>query len=167
MPRLTGSGPRLPLAQLLPHHVVEVGGREIVRDEIAGRRLRLRLVHASLQQLRQRVTASYHLGPMDRAETQEYVEHRLRHVGWSNFPRFEPGAFDAIYTFSAGIPRRINTLCNRLMLAAMLSEQRHCEHETNCKICTAKFCTAPCLSTGPAGIRRRASRASNPTIHTR
>jgi hypothetical protein len=60
---------------------------------------------------------------MDRAETQEYVEHRLRHVGWSNDPRFEPGAFDAIYTFSAGIPRRINTLCNRVLLAAALSEE--------------------------------------------
>jgi hypothetical protein len=60
---------------------------------------------------------------MDRAETQAYVEHRLRHVGWSNDPRFEDGAFDAIYTFSAGIPRRINTLCNRLLLAAMLSEE--------------------------------------------
>jgi hypothetical protein len=46
-------------------------------------------------------------------------------VGWSDNPRFDPGAFDAIYTFSAGIPRRINMLCNRLLLAAALSE----EHE--------------------------------------
>jgi hypothetical protein len=76
-----------------------------------------------LQQLRQRVIASYHLGPMDRAETQAYVEHRLHHVGWNIDPRFEDGAFDAIYTFSAGIPRRINTLCNRSLLAAMLSEE--------------------------------------------
>jgi hypothetical protein len=60
---------------------------------------------------------------MDRTETQAYVEHRLRHVGWSSDPRFEPGAFDAIYTFSAGIPRRINTLCNRVLLAAALSEE--------------------------------------------
>jgi hypothetical protein len=60
---------------------------------------------------------------MDRAETQAYIEHRLRHVGWSDDPHFEPGAFDAIYTFSGGIPRRINTLCNRLLLAAALSEE--------------------------------------------
>jgi hypothetical protein len=60
---------------------------------------------------------------MDRAETQAYVEHRLHHVGWNNDPRFEDGAFDAIYTFSAGIPRRINTLCNRVLLAAALSEE--------------------------------------------
>jgi general secretion pathway protein A len=76
-------------------------------------------------ELRQRVTASYHLGPMDRAETQAYVEHRLRHVGWSQDPRFEHGAFDAIYSFSAGIPRRINTVCNRVLLAAMLSEEHN------------------------------------------
>jgi hypothetical protein len=62
---------------------------------------------------------------MDRAETQAYVEHRLGHVGWSHDPRFEPGAFDAIYSFSAGIPRRINMVCNRVLLAAMLSEEHN------------------------------------------
>jgi type II secretory pathway predicted ATPase ExeA len=77
-----------------------------------------------MQQLRQRVIASYHLGPMDRQETQGYVEHRLTHVGWQGNPKFEPGAFDAIYSFSAGIPRRINTLCNRVLLAAYLAEKK-------------------------------------------
>jgi putative secretion ATPase (PEP-CTERM system associated) len=77
-----------------------------------------------MQQLRQRVIASYHLGPMDRAETQAYVEHRLRHVGWQQNPRFDPATFDPIYSLTSGIPRRINTLCNRLLLAAFLG-QRH------------------------------------------
>ena len=40
-----------------------------------------------MQQLRQRVIASYHLGPMDKAETQAYIEHRLVHVGWKGDPR--------------------------------------------------------------------------------
>ena len=70
-----------------------------------------------MQQLRQRVIASYHLGPMDKAETQAYIEHRLVHVGWKGDPRFEPAAFELIYTLSGGIPRRINTICNRLLLA--------------------------------------------------
>lgn len=73
-----------------------------------------------MQQLRQRVIASYHLGPMDRDETQAYVEHRLRRVGWTDNPRFDPTAMTAIYDFSGGIPRRINTLCDRLMLAGFL-----------------------------------------------
>ena len=102
----------------------QLGNQGLLQSFLVGQpELRLLMQGPKLQQLRQRVTASYHLGPMDRAETQAYVEHRLRHVGWSKYPRFEPGAFDAIYTFSAGIPRRINTLCNRLLLAAALSEE--------------------------------------------
>ena len=102
----------------------QLGSQGLLQSFLVGQpQLRALMQAPELQQLRQRVTASYHLGPMDRAETRAYVEHRLRHVGWSNDPSFEPGAFDAIYTFSAGIPRRINTLCNRLLLAAMLSEE--------------------------------------------
>ena len=104
----------------------QLGNHGLLQSFLVGQpELRQLMQSPELQQLRQRVTASYHLGPMDRAETQAYVEHRLRHVGWSNFPKFEPGAFDAIYTFSAGIPRRINMLCNRLLLAAALSEEQN------------------------------------------
>lgn len=102
----------------------QLGNQGLLQSFLVGQpELRQLMQGSQFQQLRQRVTASYHLGPMDRAETQAYVEHRLRHVGWNQDPRFEPGAFDAIYTFSAGIPRRINTLCNRLLLAAALSEE--------------------------------------------
>jgi putative secretion ATPase (PEP-CTERM system associated) len=75
-----------------------------------------------MQQLRQRVIASYHLGPLDRAETESYIEHRLAHVGWSHDPEFDASAFDAIFSFTKGIPRRINMLCNRLLLAGYLAE---------------------------------------------
>lgn len=77
---------------------------------------------AEMQQLRQRVIASYHLGPLDLQETRGYVEHRLRHVGWTDDPRFEAGAFNAVYGHTGGIPRTINTLCDRLLLAAYLGE---------------------------------------------
>ncbi len=75
-----------------------------------------------MQQLRQRVIATYHLGPLDAEETRGYIEHRLAHVGWTSDPVFESGAYSAIYSYSGGIPRRINTLCDRLMLAAYLGE---------------------------------------------
>ena len=102
----------------------QLGNQGLLQSFLVGQpELRTLMQGPEFQQLRQRVIASYHLGPMDRAETQAYVEHRLHHVGWNDDPRFEHGAFDAIYTFSAGIPRRINTLCNRLLLAAMLSEE--------------------------------------------
>lgn len=75
-------------------------------------------------QLRQRVIASYHLGPLDLQETQAYVEHRLACVGWKGNPAFDPEAVREIYNVSQGIPRRINALCDRVMLAAFLGEQR-------------------------------------------
>ncbi|HRP94693.1 MAG TPA: XrtA-associated ATPase [Rhodocyclaceae bacterium] len=76
-----------------------------------------------LQQLRQRVIASYHLGPMDCEETRSYIEHRLGHVGWQNDPAFDDDAFGVIYGFTGGVPRRINSLCDRLLLAAFLSDR--------------------------------------------
>lgn len=75
-------------------------------------------------QLRQRVIASYHLGPLDLAETQAYVEHRLGCVGWKGNPAFDAEAMKGIFTHSQGIPRRINALCDRVMLAAFLGDQR-------------------------------------------
>lgn len=104
----------------------QLGNQGLLQSFLMGQpELRQMMQGPELQQLRQRIIASYHLGPMDRAETQAYVEHRLRHVGWTNDPSFEPGAFDAIYTFSGGIPRRINTLCNRLLLATALAEEHN------------------------------------------
>ncbi len=76
-----------------------------------------------MQQLRQRVIASYHLGPMDRDETMGYILHRLKTVGWDGNPAFTEDAFDAIHAFSGGVPRRINTLCDRLLLFGFLEER--------------------------------------------
>jgi hypothetical protein len=79
--------------------------------------------HPEMQQLRQRVIASYHLGPLDPPETQAYIEHRLRHVGWKDDPTFALEAFPIIHRLTGGVPRRINSLCNRLLLATFLSEK--------------------------------------------
>jgi putative secretion ATPase (PEP-CTERM system associated) len=76
-----------------------------------------------MQQLRQRVIASYHLGPMDRDETMGYILHRLKTAGWQGNPAFAEDAFDAIHAFSGGVPRRINTLCDRLLLFGFLEER--------------------------------------------
>ena len=72
-------------------------------------------------QLRQRVIAGCHIGPLDRDETRAYIEHRLSHVGWHNDPSFEPTAYEAIFEASDGIPRRINTVCDRLLLSGYLA----------------------------------------------
>ena len=73
-----------------------------------------------MKQLQQRVIATYHLGPMDVLETRSYIEHRLHTVGWLGDPSFSEEAFAAIYDFTGGIPRKINTLCDRLLLNGYL-----------------------------------------------
>jgi putative secretion ATPase (PEP-CTERM system associated) len=78
-----------------------------------------------MQQLRQRVVASYHLGPLDSGETQGYIEHRLRTVGWQGNPSFDTDAFAALHRFTSGIPRRLNTFCDRLLLFGFLEEKSH------------------------------------------
>lgn len=80
------------------------------------------LLSGDMQQLLQRVIASYHLGPMDAAETQAYIEHRLHTVGWHGDPSLSEDAFTTIYDFTGGIPRKINTLCDRLFLMGYLEE---------------------------------------------
>ncbi len=74
-----------------------------------------------MQQLRQRVIAACHIGPMDQDETRGYVEHRLKCAGAKGLPQFDAGAFEAIYEASGGVPRRINTLCDRLLLSGFLA----------------------------------------------
>ena len=102
----------------------QLGDQALLQSFLIGQpELRKMMQGPQMQQLRQRVIASYHLGPLDRAETQAYIEHRLNHVGWKEDPKFEPSCFDMIHTWSGGIPRRINTLCNRLMLAGFLGEK--------------------------------------------
>jgi putative secretion ATPase (PEP-CTERM system associated) len=82
--------------------------------------LRTMLQSKAMDQLRQRVTASCHLGPLDATETRAYVQHRLHLVGWNDNPRFDLDAFQQVHRWTGGIPRRINRLCNRLLLAAFL-----------------------------------------------
>ena len=83
---------------------------------------RATLASPDLDQLRQRVIASYHLGPLAPGETRAYVEHRLKAVGWSGDPALSGDLFDALHAASGGIPRRINTLCTRLLLLGYLEE---------------------------------------------
>jgi general secretion pathway protein A len=75
-----------------------------------------------LEQLRQRVTAAYHLGPLNEAESKAYVEHRLRRVDWRGDPHFSEDSFPLIHQRTGGVPRQINTLCSRLLLFGFLEE---------------------------------------------
>lgn len=77
-----------------------------------------------MQQLRQRVIAACHIGPMAQEETQAYVEHRLKCAGYTGAPLFDGEAYAAIFKTSGGIPRRINALCDRLLLSGFLAGKK-------------------------------------------
>ena len=97
---------------------LQIGPRPLLQVLLAGQpELRATLQAADMEQLRQRVVASCHLGPLDAVETRSYVEHRLRRVGWAGLPSFDDAAFVVVQQATRGIPRRIHTLCNRVLLA--------------------------------------------------
>ncbi|MDE2400750.1 MAG: XrtA-associated ATPase [Burkholderiales bacterium] len=104
----------------------QFGNQALLQSFLIGQpELRTMLLSRSLEQLRQRVIASYHLGPMDRDETRRYIEHRLQKVGWAHqTPQISPEAFDEFYEWTTGIPRRINLLCNRVLLATFLASEQ-------------------------------------------
>ena len=99
-------------------------GRPLLQTFLLGQpEFRRTLQGPDMEQLRQRVIASCHLGPMDATESEAYVVHRLRTAGWRDDPTFSPDAFATIYQYTGGIPRRINILCDRLLLMGSLDKK--------------------------------------------
>ncbi|CAM5798295.1 XrtA/PEP-CTERM system-associated ATPase [Rhizobacter fulvus] len=103
----------------------QLGNQALMQTFLVGQpELRKMLHSASMEQLRQRVIASCHLGPMSVGETRGYIEHRLRKVGWVDRPQLGEVALAAIHRRTGGIPRRINVLCTRALLAGWLAESQ-------------------------------------------
>jgi type II secretory pathway predicted ATPase ExeA len=101
----------------------QAGGRMLLQTFLLGQKeFRATMRAPSFEQLRQRVIAAYHLKPLSVDEVQGYVEHRLRSVGWRDDPRIVAAVFPLIHEFTGGIPRRVNTLCDRLLLHGCLEE---------------------------------------------
>ena len=79
------------------------------------------LQRPEMEQFRQRVAATCHIGPLDQDETRAYIEHRLKCAGATDKPTFGDGAFETIHTATRGIPRRINSVCDRVLLLGFLA----------------------------------------------
>lgn len=102
----------------------QVHNRTLLQSFLIGQpELRQLMRSPRMQQLRQRVIAAYHLGPLDEDETRAYIEHRLKHAKWRGDPAFADEVFAQIHAYTGGVPRRINTLCTRLLLGAFLAEK--------------------------------------------
>src|SRR5262249_45609807 len=86
--------------------------------------LRELLARRDLRQLAQRVTARYHLDGLSRAETEEYIRHRLSVAGGEGKLRFTLAALNRVHEASGGIPRLINLVCDRALLAGYVAATR-------------------------------------------
>jgi len=75
-----------------------------------------------MDQVRQRIVATYQLKAMNANETKDYILFRLKKVGWQGNPEFDENIFRVIYDFTKGIPRQINKFCDRLLLFGFLEE---------------------------------------------
>ena len=76
-----------------------------------------------MRQLRQRIFRSFHLGALTRSQTEGYIFHRLSVAG-ATFPEkiLSASAIDAIYEYSQGLPRLVNTLCDNAMLSSYAAD---------------------------------------------
>ena len=109
----------------------QLGTHALLQSFLVGQpEFRLILQSPDLNQLRQRVIAACHISPLDADDTRNYIEHRLKRVGWKNSPQIMPGALEAVFAASGGIPRRINQLCDRVLLSSYLANKRVFAAET-------------------------------------
>lgn len=90
--------------------------------------LNTRLNKSSVRQLKQRITFSYNLRPIDRGGLEAYVAHRLMVAGHNGGVLFQPRALQSLYKASKGIPRVINILSHKAMIVAYGQGYKTIEH---------------------------------------
>lgn len=112
----------LELVRLLTN--LETAKRKLLQIILIGQpELRDILARDDLRQLSQRITARYHLEPMDLEQMRQYLGHRLSIVGLP-INLFHERAIREIYSLSRGVPRLVNSICERAMLGAYAQGQR-------------------------------------------
>lgn len=103
---------------------LETAKRKLLQIVLIGQpELRDLLARNDLRQLAQRITGRYHLEPLSRNETAQYVEHRLKVAGALG-EIFDAGAKREVFRLSQGVPRLINVICDRALLGAYTVESR-------------------------------------------
>ena len=109
---------------------LETDNRKLLQIVLMGQpELRDRLNNPRLRQLRQRITVRYHLPPLSRNEVMQYVQHRLEVSGAKGFPYFTRPAFWRVYNYSKGIPRLVNAICDKALLAGFVQQREKIDYK--------------------------------------
>jgi general secretion pathway protein A len=102
---------------------LEADDRKLLQIVLMGQpELRDRLNAHSLRQLRQRITVRFHLNPLTRPEVGRYIQHRLQTAGANGSPFFTGPALWRMYRYTKGIPRLVNALSDKCLLAAFVQQ---------------------------------------------
>lgn len=127
-------------AQNLPLQTIEelrmlsnfqVAGKPLLQSFLLGQKeLQPILAAPNMEQFRQRIVASCHLAPLTDVECQAYIEYRMQQAGWDGKALISAGAYDRIFQFTHGVPRKINTLMDRVLLFGFIEELETLEEET-------------------------------------
>ena len=103
---------------------LETDDRKLLQIVLMGQpELRDRLNDPCLRQLRQRITIRYHLRSLNRLEVEQYVQHRLTVSGAKRGPYFTTPALWRVYNYAQGIPRLINAVCDKCLLAGFVQQR--------------------------------------------
>jgi general secretion pathway protein A len=102
---------------------IETDDRKLLQIVLMGQpELRGRLNSPRLRQLRQRITVRYHLMPLSRFETGQYIQHRLELAGSKGVPFFTQPAIWRVFNYSKGVPRLVNAVCDKALLAGFVAQ---------------------------------------------
>jgi general secretion pathway protein A len=102
---------------------IETDDRKLLQIVLLGQpELRDRLDAHGLRQLRQRITVRYHLKALTREEVAEYIRHRIQISGGNGRPRFTPPAVWRVHRYSGGVPRLVNAVCDKALLAGYVNQ---------------------------------------------
>jgi general secretion pathway protein A len=102
---------------------LETDDRKLLQIVLLGQpELRDRLNAHHLRQLRQRITVRYHLSALTRDEISDYIRHRIHVSGGNGRPEFSTPAIWRIHRYSKGVPRLINAVCDKALLAGYVNQ---------------------------------------------
>ena len=107
----------------------ETDDRKLLQIVLMGQpELRDRLNNPGLRQLRQRITVRYHLAPLSLFEVSHYIQHRLEVSGAKGAPYFTRPALWRVHGYSGGIPRLVNAVCDKALLAGLVKQTDRITH---------------------------------------
>jgi len=110
---------------------LELDHRKLIQIVLMGQpELRDRLNNPALRQLRQRITVRYHLQALSSHETAHYIKHRLKVSGATRCPQFTRLALWRVQSYSQGVPRLVNALCDKALLAGFVNRRSEIDYRT-------------------------------------